>query len=217
MSIRTPVAMACSVVALSYAGTSFADDSTTPWYEEGSAEQPSQPGSSQRSTQQQSAASAAQQPGSTTTTTSAPYVYASGRPVERTTERLPNGDMLSTGVGLFILSYGASVVAAAESTRDADKRLFVPVVGPWMNLNDRGCTRANPCGAGEGMARALIVTSGIVQGFGALLTLGSLVIPESVTVEEKTTTAKAAPPKPEVRITPMSFGAGAGVGAVGRF
>lgn len=161
-------------------------------------------------------------PGTTTTTGAryhvqqAPTAYGipSGQVVERTVEQRPNSDMLSTGVGLFILSYGASVVAGAESTRDADKRLFIPVAGPWLNLQDRGCTDANPCGPNEGMARALIVTSGIVQGFGALLTLGAFLVPETTTTH---LTPVSTPPRPSVRVTPMSFPDGAGVAAVGRF
>ncbi|MBX3263820.1 MAG: hypothetical protein KF782_29370 [Labilithrix sp.] len=152
----------------------------------------------------------------TTQTTAAPYAPPGGdRYAERVVESRPNRTLLSTGAGLFILSYGPSVVVGALSDRDADKRLFIPVAGPWMNLADRGCGPENPCGANEDVAKAMVVTSGIVQGAGVLMALGSLLIPETTTATERTREAKAA--KPGVTVLPVSFGAGAGLGAVGRF
>ena len=134
---------------------------------------------------------------------------------ERTIEHRPNRSMLSTGTGLFIISYGSSALAAAVSDRDANKRLFIPVVGPWINLTDRGCNAERPCGANEDVAKAMIITSGVVQGAGVLLALGSLIIPESTTTTERARSAKLAERK--VHVFPISLGAGAGLGAVGRF
>jgi hypothetical protein len=154
----------------------------------------------------------AQQPASTTTTTAAPYAPWSDTS-ERTVEHRPNRTLLSTGVGIFAISYGASLVVAAVSERDADKNLFIPVVGPWIDLGDRGCD-SSPCGSREDIDKAMIITSGIVQGAGVLMALGSLVIPESTSITERRTTARS---KPEIRVTPVSFAAGAGLGAIGRF
>lgn len=188
MSIRISVAIAASAVALTTTTASFADDSTTT-----------------------TSTTTVEQPPATTTTTAAPYVVPQDSYSERTVEKRPNTTLLSTGVGMFVISYGASAVAGAVSDRDADKNLFIPVVGPWLDLGDRGCDD-RPCGSREDVDKAMIVTSGIVQGAGILLALGSLVIPETQNVTERRTTAK-----PELRITPVSFAAGAGVGAVGRF
>jgi hypothetical protein len=158
-----------------------------------------------------------QQPTSTTTTTAAPYTPPGGEQYsERTIEKRPNRTLLSTGVGRFLVSYVPSIVAGAVSDREADKNLFIPVVGPWLDLADRGCDGSRPCGDREDIAKAMIITSGVVQGAGVLLGIGSLIIPESTRVEERRSTAKVAP-KPEVRVAPVSFGAGAGLGAVGRF
>ncbi len=154
-----------------------------------------------------------QQP-ATTTTTAAPYAPPSAdRHTEKTIERRPNETLLKYGVGAFVLSYGASAVAGVVSNRDEDKNLFIPVAGPWMNLADRNCGAG--CGSGEDVAKAMIVTSGIVQGAGVIMALSSLVIPETTSVSEESRSAKAK--KPEVKVTPMSFAAGAGLGAVGRF
>jgi hypothetical protein len=211
------VALAASALAITWAGTSLADDDTTTTTTEPPASsttvvtpsaQPVQPAPSQSVTVQAP-------PGTgTTTTTAAPYApLPEGQEMyaERSTEHRPNRTLLSTGVGMFVISYGASVVAGAVSDRDEDQNLFIPVVGPWIDLNDRGsCTGCS----NEGLNKAMLITSGIVQGAGVLLGLGSLVIPETTTTTERRSTAEA---KPEVHVLPVSFGAGAGVGAVGRF
>lgn len=219
MSIRIPVAMAASVVALTYSAASFADDTTTTTTSD-STTTTAQPTTSQPPVQNVTVQPPAQQPVyqqpvATTQTTAAPYTadtYA-----EKSVEKRPNSTLLSTGVGMFIISYGASAVAGAVSDREADKNLFIPVVGPWMDLSDRGCD-ARACGGREDINKAMLVTSGIVQGAGVLLALSSLIIPESQSVTERRTTAKVLKPvKPEVKFAPVGFAAGGGIGAVGRF
>ena len=212
--LRIPVAMAASVIALTTASASFAQESTSTTSTT-TTQQPATTTTTPPTVVQQPAQPVVvqQQPASTTTTTSAPYTEPASDTSEKTIEHHPNRTLLSTGVGVFVVSYGASAVAAAVSDRDADKNLFIPVVGPWIDLGDRNCG-ANPCGNNEDINKAMIITSGIVQGAGVLMALGSLIIPESTSVTEKRTTAKT---KPEVHVTPVSFAAGAGLGAVGRF
>jgi hypothetical protein len=152
-------------------------------------------------------------PVATTRTTQAEYI-ASDRVTERTIEHRPNRTLLSTGGGIFLLSYGASVIAGAASNREADRKLFIPVVGPWLDLGDRGCTFDHPCGTNEDVAKAMVLASGIIQGAGVLLALSSLFVPEWTEVTERVHTAVL---KPEVKVLPVSFTAGAGVGAIGRF
>lgn len=149
-----------------------------------------------------------------TTTTAAPYPYSPTGQVaehESTTEHTPNTLMMKTGVGIFVVSYGSSVVAAAVSPRDEDKNLFIPVVGPWLDLGDRDCATRS-CG-NDDVAKAMIISSGIAQGVGVLLGVGSLFVPESTT----TRTRNEVTSKAEVTFTPVSYGSGAGLGAVGRF
>jgi hypothetical protein len=209
--VRIPVAMAASVLALTHATTSFADEtsSTTTSTTTTAPVQTTQPTYVQQAPVQTTQPA----PVATTTTTAAPYQPVGSDTSERSVERRPNRTLLSTGIGIFVVSYGASAVAGAVSDREADKNLFIPVVGPWMDLGDRGCG-ADPCGGREDVNKAMIVSSGILQGAGVLMALSSLVIPESTKVTETRTSAKA---KPEVRVSPVSFAAGAGVGAVGRF
>jgi hypothetical protein len=102
-------------------------------------------------------------------------------------ERVPGGGRvessratgaLVSGVILLILSYPPTAYAGTQ-TQGADRLLEVPVVGPWLDLAKRpGCVAppgasvspVDPCLA-DNLVRAAIVTSGAVQGLGALLTL----------------------------------------------
>jgi len=152
-----------------------------------------------------------QQPVGQTTTTAAPY--GSAETTQRTYEKRPHSTLLSAGVGLFVIGYGSSVVAGAVSGREEDKNLFIPVVGPWLDLADRDCS-SRPCGGNEDLAKAMIVTSGIVQGAGLLMGVSSLFVPETTSMTEE---KRRAALKPKVSFTPVSLGAGAGAGLVGRF
>ena len=49
-----------------------------------------------------------------------------------TTTGGPNAMLLTSGLLTFGVPYGISVVVAAESSRDGDKNLYVPVLGPWL-------------------------------------------------------------------------------------
>ncbi len=225
-TLRIPVALATAGVALLCASTSFGQATqpkaqpvqtqpaqTQPVQTQPAQpqpvqtmQQPGQPQQYQTVPQQQ----VQQQPIGTTQTTAAPYIPPGG---ERRETHLPNRPLLRTGAGVFLLSYAPSVVVGAMSDREADKKLYIPVAGPWMDLAHRGCSTENPCGAGEDVATAMLITSGVAQGAGILMGLGSLLIPESTTITQKTAEAT----KPEVRVAPISFRAGAGIGVFGRF
>lgn len=97
-----------------------------------------------------------------------------GDTVERT---WPNRPMLVTGLVVFGGTYGASAIVGAASNREADDKLFLPVVGPWLDLADRGCD-VDPC-SNETLNKVLLVGDGALQGLGALTLLLSLVVPES--------------------------------------
>lgn len=94
--------------------------------------------------------------------------------VERT---WPNRPLLITGTVLLVGTYGASAIVAAASDRKADDKLFIPVVGPWLDLKNRDC-EVNACGD-DTLNKALIIGSGALQGAGAVMMLLGLVIPES--------------------------------------
>lgn len=111
----------------------------------------------------------------------------------------PSTGMLTSGIVVFGVSYGAAAIAGAVSDADGDRELFVPFAGPWMALDNHG-------GSGS---KVLLVTDGIFQGLGGLLVLGAFLNPQERTVT-RTTAA-------EVRISPAVSPALLGLAATGRF
>lgn len=101
--------------------------------------------------------------------------------IDATTERssLPNTPLLVTGLVVLGASYGASAIGAARSESETDDKLYYPVVGPWMALNDRDCS-VDPCSR-RTLDTTLLVGSGVVQGLGALSVVMSLFIPRTTT------------------------------------
>jgi hypothetical protein len=131
--------------------------------------------------------------------------------IDATTERssLPNVPLLVTGMVVLGASYGASAIGAARSDNETDDKLYYPVVGPWMALNDRDCS-VDPCGQ-KTLDTTLLVGSGIVQGLGALSVLMSLVIPT------KTTHSWYLIGNDDLNVTPVGGSGELGAMAVGRF
>jgi hypothetical protein len=151
----------------------------------------------------------------TTTTTTQPQPVPSNS--ETVTEKSgPSTGMLFSGVLTLGVTYGAGVIVASTSDRDADHRMFVPIVGPWMALFDRGdCggTTGRSCDT-ETTYKVLIVADGVGQALGALMIVDSFFNPATKTVSH-TSTAKD---KPTVHLTPTAMGAGGyGMLAVGSF
>ena len=86
--------------------------------------------------------------------------------------------MLVTGVVLLGGTYAASAIVGAASSREADDKLFLPVVGPWLDLKKRNCPVDASC-SNDTLNEALLIGDGALQGLGALSMVLSLVIPES--------------------------------------
>ena len=115
----------------------------------------------------------------------------------------PNRPLLITGTMTLLGSYATTVgLTAAASMREgnADKDLYIPVVGPWMHL----------ASIYEGMFdKLLIAGSGVVQGAGLAITILSLIIPEKIPA------AIIEANGVKVNLTATSFGKGsAGAGVV---
>jgi hypothetical protein len=103
-------------------------------------------------------------------------------------------------------------VVAGFSDESSDKRLYIPVAGPWLDLAERDC----PDCRHETANKALLVVDGIFQGLGALDIVGSFFV-----VEDRVTVARKAPPSPTVAsvrlaVTPVR-GGGYGMVALGQF
>jgi hypothetical protein len=93
---------------------------------------------------------------------------------ERSSGASPSDVLALTGLILFGSAYTDSIFVAIISDRDADKRLFIPVAGPWLDLAQRDCSG---CSA-EWLSRALLIVNGVAQGLGVTLMIASLFVPD---------------------------------------
>jgi hypothetical protein len=108
------------------------------------------------------------------------------------------------------LAYVPSVIVAVESPLAVDKRLYVPVAGPWLDYANRDCATCRH----ETFNKVMLVTDGIFQGIGALNIVGAFLFPETHVVSAKTDRPRAA----RLRLTPARIGSGVyGVTASGAF
>jgi hypothetical protein len=126
----------------------------------------------------------------------------------------PSMAMVESGIVIFGLSYIPAVIVGASSGLNADRTLFVPIAGPWIDLTQRpGCAPASSCNA-ENTAKVALVIDGIFQGIGALTVLGGFL----TTAHETKTVQTSAALRPTVRITPSQVGpTGYGMVALGSF
>ncbi len=122
------------------------------------------------------------------------------------TEFVPNGELISTGVVVLGGTYTASALAATMSRNPADKRLYVPLAGPWMDLAARADGERDS--RSETVEKALLVADGVLQGVGTLQILGGFMFPTARTV--------AKPRGAEVHVMP-SVGRINGIQASGTF
>jgi hypothetical protein len=139
-------------------------------------------------------------------------VPPAAEPAVRLTTR-PNRAWLATGLLLFGQAYVASIGIAATSPHPGDVNLWIPAVGPWLDLGARpGCASLSDCGTETGL-RVLLVADGIVQTFGAFQLVGAFLWPETVTVPLVTTASGAS-----FSLRPARIGRdGYGLSGVARF
>jgi hypothetical protein len=125
----------------------------------------------------------------------------------------PSMEMVGSGIGTFTLSYLPAVVVGATSGLDADRMLFVPLVGPWMDLTQRPrCGPIVSCNS-EDTDKVLLVTDGVFQAIGAITIVGGF-----LTTSHERRTVRAAYMGPTLRISPASVGGkGYGLVALGSF
>lgn len=119
-----------------------------------------------------------------------------------------NAPMFATGAIVFAGSYGASAIVASQSDHPGADRLYVPVVGPWLALNDWGdCPIEQPRCDENTTDKVLLVADGVFQAAGVITMVSSLLSPTTRTVQ----TRRVADTK--TRIAPT----GRGFAVVGRF
>ncbi len=125
---------------------------------------------------------------------------------------LPNRILLGTGALTFAAAYVPSVIVASNSERTGDNKLYIPLVGPWMDLADRpGCGSGTiNCGR-ENVNIAMLIVDGVAQAAGAAQLLAAFLAPEHHNVLQMRATAG-------VHVAPTQMGrGGVGLAAVGAF
>ena len=126
----------------------------------------------------------------------------------------PNPYLLTTGLIVWGASYSAAIVVAAQSSNPADQHLYIPIVGPWIDLADRaGCpVTANSCNTETG-DKVLLAIDGAFQAIGTLEVLWGFLRP----VHREVVTVHATRYTPEMTFLPARVAGGYGLTALARF
>lgn len=104
---------------------------------------------------------------------------------ERVVTTEPNMPMIGTGVVTFAIPYTVSVVVGVTSRVDADRYLFIPIAGPWIDFARRpGCSAYADCG-GETAAKVGLGFDGVFQAIGAIAIVSGFVWRRNVVVKER--------------------------------
>jgi hypothetical protein len=119
--------------------------------------------------------------------------------------------LISSGLVTLGLGYGAAAIVAATSNHPGDNRLYVPVLGPWLDIGDRGsCPIGSNACDHETTNKILLIGDGIVQAAGAATILAGILTPGRTTVATKHFSI--------AQIVPVTFGQGRpGLAAYGWF
>lgn len=126
-----------------------------------------------------------------------------------------NAPIFASGALVFGATYGASVIVAASSddTR-GNHRLYVPLVGPWLALSDRGsCDISLSRCDNETTAKVLLIADGVFQAAGVLAMLDGIFQPST----HRVYTTRTAKIDTKVHVTPTTVHGDPGVAVFGRF
>jgi len=112
-----------------------------------------------------------------------------------------NAPLFATGALVFAGSYGAAAIVAATSDHPGADRLYVPVAGPWLALNDWGdCPISEPRCDENTTDKVLLVADGVFQAAGVVGMVAGVLSPTHHTVYQRTAAAK------NYKITPTRHG-----------
>jgi hypothetical protein len=126
----------------------------------------------------------------------------------------PNNAILGTGIFTFLGSYVPSVLVGVVNDNSYDRRLYLPIVGPWVDLAERpGCggPGQTTCPT-ETAFKTMLIVAGAVQGLGGVLTTLGLALPE-----RQVTLPPAKAQAPTLHVLPAAVGRGYGMEANGTF
>lgn len=101
-----------------------------------------------------------------------------------------NAPVFATGALVFAGAYGASAIVAGTSEHVGADRLYVPVAGPWLALNDWGdCPIEQPRCDENTTEKVLLVADGVFQAAGVITMVTGLLAPSTHTVYRSPRTA----------------------------
>jgi hypothetical protein len=126
----------------------------------------------------------------------------------------PDRGLLRSGAWTLGLGYVPALVVALESPLPADRYLYVPVAGPWIDFARRDCDECRH----EGLNQFLIAADGVVQGVGALEILGSfLFLERSVSTRPASARKSSGDTALHLRFKPARVAGGYSLTAIGNF
>ena len=138
--------------------------------------------------------------------------------VEERPYRGPDRRLIGSGLTTFALSYIPALVVAAESDVSTDHHLYVPVIGPWLDLGNRpGCGGQHIGCDTETTYKVLLVLDGIFQDLGVLTAVTGFLMPERHAIVQTADDKPRKSEKVQVLVAPSSVGTGYGMAAVGSF
>jgi hypothetical protein len=148
------------------------------------------------------------------TTTTAPPPVVTTQPEYEVVEDSYNAPMFTSGALVFGLTYGASVVTAASTDDErGNHHLYVPLVGPWLALNDRGdCDITRTSCDHETTAKVLLIADGVFQAAGVIAMLDGIFQPTTRRVVRHTAKLDT-----KVHVTPSAVHGDPGFSVFGRF
>lgn len=107
-----------------------------------------------------------------------------------------NTPVIATGVVTFGLSYGLAVAAASMSDNEADQRLYVPLLGPWLDLaqrqDEQECPISNQECDGTTTTKILIGADGVFQAVGLATVIYGIMNPRTVVHDDDVTVVPVA-------------------------
>jgi hypothetical protein len=122
-----------------------------------------------------------------------------------------NTPAVVSGAVTFGVAYGAAVIVAATTDRDANKHLYIPLVGPWLAISNRAdCPGEQDGCSTETGKKILLGVDGVFQAAGAVVLAYGLLTPRSYT--------RSSVGGQPVEIVPVAMqGGGRGLGFTGTF
>jgi hypothetical protein len=111
-----------------------------------------------------------------------------------------NAPVFASGALVFGGSYAAAAIASSESNHPGADRLWVPVAGPWLALNDWGnCPIDNPSCDQNTTDKVLLIADGVFQAAGLITMVDGVLAPSHHRVIARTADKK-------VHVTPTGNG-----------